>query len=280
MKCAGCEQEVGGRYFTWGKRALPFCAECAKERFCLACELPAFYVKEKGSHTECARCSNALPECAYCGVVHGLEWWQFGSHKLCGKCGKNAKNFGLCLGCGNLDNRDKHNWCKECDSLPVFARDIERVDVLLEQVMEFLEADFGISVQSYCKLTLVSARQFKKRGFNSTGLFTRVGDKLNIYIEEGLPEAIFLSTLAHEAVHAWQQEECPSQTERLSEGLATWVEYRVLQACEVVDPAEWFVEALPSKYAEAFLLAQRCQTNLTEREFLRKAKSWTRFPNF
>jgi hypothetical protein len=278
MQCAGCEGELGSRYFTWGSRSLPFCNECRKERFCLSCELPAFYVKEKDTHTECARCSAILPECANCGLIHTLEWWQVNNYTLCVKCGKRAKNFGRCLGCGDPASRDRHGWCRQCDSLPVHTGELDRIDALTEDVTSFMEESFNISVRGYCKLTLVSRKQFWKKGWNSTGLFSQRGDKRNIYIESGLPEPIFLGTLGHEAVHAWQQENCPRQTDRLSEGLATWIEFKVLEVCDVLHPAEWFEGSLPPFYLEAFRIAQKMEARLGASGFLREVRGWSRFP--
>ena len=205
MQCAGCEQDIVGRYVMWGTGRLPFCKECQRERFCLSCELPAFYVRETDAHTECARCSDILPECAGCGEMHTLDWWEVNGYKMCARCGKRAKNFKPCLGCARPSNRDLHGWCSRCESLPVYARESERVNKLLEEVTGYLEESFGISVRGYCKLTLVSRKQFRKKGWKATGLYSQRGDKRNIFIEEGLPEAFFLGTLGHEAVHAWQQ---------------------------------------------------------------------------
>jgi len=49
-----------------------------------------------------------------------------------------------------------------------------------------------------------------------------------IWMMAGLPKYRAISTLAHEYTHAWQTDNCPLQDRMLSEGFATWVEYKVL----------------------------------------------------
>lgn len=200
-------------------------------------------------------------------------------HILCQPCGSKAKNFGLCHGCGELNNRSKHRWCAECSTDAVYPKPAERLETLLSDVMSFLKTEFQMEVEQYCKLTLITARQFKKKGWNSVGLYQRRGDVRNIYLEEGMPEPLFMAALAHEAVHAWQEENCPRQTEILSEGLASWIEYKVFEAQDIFNPAEWFEKSLTGAYLKGFQKCRLTESRLGEAGLLRAVQSWQRFPN-
>lgn len=278
MDCVGCGLELTGRYLLWGPQEQPFCSECSSARLCLNCEVPAVEVVQFEDHEVCARCSSALPQCNFCGEIHTKRWWSVDKYCLCEACGKKAKNFGPCRACGELDNRDRMHWCSHCDPRRVYARESERVDALLLDVMDFLEAEFSMVVKQHCKLTLIPKAKFRKHGWRSTGLYTRRGEKRNIHIEEGLPEAIFMATLAHEAVHAWQEENCPPQSDILSEGLACWIEYKSLEAQDVVDPSQWFVETLHEPYLTGLRMCQETEKRLGEWGLLRAVRQWRDFP--
>lgn len=63
------------------------------------------------------------------------------------------------------------------------------------------------------------------------GLFIRQGRRRVMAILAGLPQILFIQTVAHEWAHAWQGENCPLLRDPLiREGFAEWVAYRALKA--------------------------------------------------
>ena len=63
------------------------------------------------------------------------------------------------------------------------------------------------------------------------GYFVQANGVSTIYVEQFLPRALLLGTLAHELAHAWQTEQALHLKDPLlREGFAEWVAYRVLAA--------------------------------------------------
>ena len=63
------------------------------------------------------------------------------------------------------------------------------------------------------------------------GFFHRFNEQRDIYIEHYLPRALFQGVAAHELAHAWQSARVQrTQPERIVEGFAEWVAYRILLA--------------------------------------------------
>lgn len=63
------------------------------------------------------------------------------------------------------------------------------------------------------------------------GLFLRKGRRRLMAILSGLPQALFIQTVAHEWAHAWHGENCPLlEDPMMREGFAEWVAYRTLLA--------------------------------------------------
>ena len=55
------------------------------------------------------------------------------------------------------------------------------------------------------------------------GLYSSAGW---IWVQSGEPEHIAVLFLVHELAHAWQRENCPGQSDKLTEGFAVWLEYQ------------------------------------------------------
>ena len=278
VQCVGCRAEIQGKYFSYGSNPGPICKVCIKGRFCLQCDQPVL----DDFAEACPHCRTVLPRCAYCGEVHGGNWWQVQMlnqhYTLCQSCGKQAKNFGRCVCCGGLDNLSQVHCCGDCSKEAVRADDPDRLDQLLDEVMEFLKEEFGFNVVQNCSLHLVSKKRFRSKGWNSAGLYTVNGDVRTIHIEEGLPEPLFMATLAHEATHAWQEENCPQQSDELSEGLATWIEFKTLQNLDIVAPEEWFQATLQGPYLSGFLKCCQLEAQQGELGLIQSVKHWVDFP--
>ena len=61
------------------------------------------------------------------------------------------------------------------------------------------------------------------------GFFQSVGTDQTIYIEQLLPQTLFLAVAAHELAHSWQSTHAPqAQATQIVEGFAEWVAYRTL----------------------------------------------------
>lgn len=60
------------------------------------------------------------------------------------------------------------------------------------------------------------------------GLYSLKNWVHRIYVLKDLNSDICSGVTAHELTHAWQEENCPEQSEALKEGLAIWVEYKAL----------------------------------------------------
>lgn len=107
---------------------------------------------------------------------------------------------------------------------------------LFELAKKYMLEKFNMEVTGHVKVGLASAQRLDELyGGEFVGQelgFYRFEDGWHdIYIMKDLGRSRCLGTVAHELTHAWQQENCPyNQGLVLKEGLATWVEVKILQA--------------------------------------------------
>jgi hypothetical protein len=103
-------------------------------------------------------------------------------------------------------------------------------------VEQFCEETFGLLVSKPYQLLLAdeAPEQYLMtdsslphiRGKTVGGLYAFHSSFM--WIRSGLPIWLFASIAAHEHTHAWQWEHCPGQTLQLKEGLARWIQLKVL----------------------------------------------------
>jgi len=119
-----------------------------------------------------------------------------------------------------------------------YVADHFKAKMLIKEVREFLFQKFGIEVNSPVVLEFFTGREWdwNSARYHLGGSLGRyysqsIGNKKVhfIYILKGLARQKFKSIFAHEYTHAFQREKkIFPQSKGLREGLARWVEYKIL----------------------------------------------------
>ncbi len=116
----------------------------------------------------------------------------------------------------------------------------EAAEALYERVIDLIRSTLGLRLNLRPRLLLTdharlvemarySAAETGHNSQNALALFTRMGRKRVIHLQEFLPRIMLIQIVAHEFAHAWQAENCPLLRDPiLREGFAEWVSYHAL----------------------------------------------------
>jgi len=223
-------------------RGLTVCHDCQRTKpRCAVCQTPM--ATERADLGICAACLREGLQCRSCGkpvrgkfvIINGNDGPYcencMRAHPACDLCGAPAN-------IGAVTYADGRVTCQRCAQTAVLdPREAER---LFEQVIDLIGGTLGLRLNVRPRLMLVDharlvelARQSAAETGHSSektlGLFTRMGRKRVIYLQEFLPRIFLIQIVAHEFAHAWQGENCPFLGDPvLREGFAEWVAYHAL----------------------------------------------------
>lgn len=125
-------------------------------------------------------------------------------------------------------------------NLPEFVRTPDQAKLVLRFAENLLREKLNLVVFYPVEITLASRRDLEKKknqlGANLSGYCKTPSFSLDmphrfyhhVYYLKDQPRNEFLAGICHELTHAWQYENCPPQDDYLAEGLAQWVEWKVL----------------------------------------------------
>jgi hypothetical protein len=136
---------------------------------------------------------------------------------------------------------DERNRCIVCRSTAIDS--VEELEPLFEDVREFLVFDMDLALRRDIKVTISNAKEIQNANgeeFIPTASFDAriVGrairsneNQFSIFIENGAPKIMTLSTLVHELTHIWQFEHLIIENYSVEqlEGLAVWTEIFYLE---------------------------------------------------
>lgn len=166
---------------------------------------------------------------------------------VCRHCRKTAPRCDVCgvpMGPNHVRLPDDRRICARCHQTAVY--DPARARALFERVARTVTDQLGLGLSVGTDFTLVDHRHLQRLAEEAhpalqgdpdkvVGLFVRKGRKRVMYLLSGLPQILFIQTVAHEWAHAWQGENCPLlETPLVREGFAEWVAYKTLQAMGAV----------------------------------------------
>lgn len=207
--------------------ALPHgvCSTCSQSlRFCLACGRPVknkyYQFDDLGPY--CQECYQTRPRCDVCNAPLTHEYWQLSDGRVI---------------------------CAHCHSTAIY--DPAAAAALYSEMRQVVDQLLGLRLNIPTGVALVDRNQLREvirrqtsavmqghpspasalplEAENTLGLYARRGIRRGIYIQTGLPRLLFLQIAAHEYAHAWQAENYPLlRDERIHEGFAEWVAYRVI----------------------------------------------------
>lgn len=178
---------------------------------------------------ECPQCQGPARACGHCGnlfadrwMIHDSTWYCLGCYwKVCGRC-----RF-----CQEPKAADGDTRCARCLEKRVVSLAVAQD--LLDEVQWFCREELGLSVKQPYKLKLVDSPAAIPKlhtdaytlSLSTVGLWAP--RERTMWVIKGYPFWFTSIVLAHEHAHAWQQENCPPQSQDLLEGFAAWVEWRV-----------------------------------------------------
>ncbi len=148
------------------------------------------------------------------------------------------------MGANTVCLPDGRRICPHCNQTAV--RDLAHAQALFARVVAIVAGPLGLRLNVGSGFALVEyphllrlAAEAQTAPFGDpdrvVGLFVRQGRRRVMYILSGLPQILFIQTVAHEWAHAWQGENCPLlENPLVREGFAEWVAYKTLQALGAV----------------------------------------------
>lgn len=197
--------------------------------------------------------------CAACGRPVGALAWAVAGHDgyYCDAC--HAASV-PCSACGapvrSLRVQDGRVFCPECAA--TLVSDPAEIQVLYDEMLAAARDRLGLLLDEPPPLTLDSESVLRGRPGSPTpeglnGLYRRDGGRTSIHVLVPLPRARLAAVLAHEIGHAWQAVRCPdAQGQRLREGFAEWVSWRLLEGRPGCDGEREVIERRTDAYGEGF----------------------------
>lgn len=212
----------------------------------------------------CQACTSSRPYCAACQAPVGPT----------ARCGKQI----LCCRCFECVSDGANG-----EPGVVSER---KAQELAEDVLLFLSEALGMECEAGFSLTLLDKIEASASGANdhSDTLDTRGRFELAeagpaITVKKGLSETMFMAVFAHEFTHAWQSENCPRQSLELMEGLARWVQRKILYELYDDNAATELDQCPLAGYGPGLRACLDWEQALGEHDLLSAVREWEDFPS-
>ncbi len=177
----------------------------------------------------------AQERCAFCKSDAGVSKVNYtaGALPVCAKCQSTLPPCDVCqLPCGEKRYRDGRFLCASCKKTGITSQ----ADALklYAEVQTFIKGTLGgIAITPWPPVQCVDKDELQTkfseggRSMNVGGFYRPYNPEM-IYILSYEPRLEAGAVLAHEYTHAWQTRNCPQQDRAVTEGFASWVEYKYL----------------------------------------------------
>ncbi|MBI3928717.1 MAG: hypothetical protein HY319_24470 [Armatimonadetes bacterium] len=202
----------------------------------------------------------AQEACVFCKGVDGVRSIDYcdGAHPVCSRCARKLPRCQLCRNPTDAAvHRDGRLICQFCRKTGVF--DQKQLDRIYTEVQQFVKVALkGIQIQPPPPVQLVDKDELQTKfteGGRSmdVGGFYRPYNPEMIYVLTGYQPLECAATMVHEYTHAWQSRNCTSQDRAVTEGFASWVEYKYLMSRGERSEAEQLKRKSNPDYGEALL---------------------------
>ena len=254
--CDFCHQPLLGNYKIYNS-TLKVCDQCERTvPRCSRCNIPSRQLIPVRGVMICPACRQEAPlcDCCHIPILSGYVTINGSPQRYCQTCIDTRPRCGVCtaplneLGKVFSGPEGQTRRCGNCLRTAIMT--LKDGEPLYRQVRALLARELSLDVDVLPALTLVGRSHMTKlhaqtgstiaSGTASTtdttaepqhllGFFHRFNERRDIYIEHYLPRALFQGVAAHELAHAWQSAHVQrTQPERIVEGFAEWVAYRIL----------------------------------------------------
>lgn len=183
--------------------------------------------------------AHSAPKCQACGaLITGVYYKIPGLPEFyCEKC---YQSLPRCFFCGKPvaepPKDSVRTVCPQC--LSEVITDPSQAQRLVSQVREWIINHLNLQLPAQVRFQFVEdlapyVRVHLTGTMREMGAFLRDGDKVQVFLIEGMPRATLIETAAHELAHVWQNGKIPrNQRLLVKEGFAQWVAAKVLAAFE------------------------------------------------
>jgi len=190
---------------------------------------------------------------------------------VCRRCHETAPRCDVCglpMGANHVHLPDGRQVCLRCHRTAVYNP--ARAQALFAHVARVVTDQLGLGLNVGTDFALADPQHLRRLAGEAdpppnggpdrvVGLFVRKGRKRVMYLLSGLPQIVFIQTVAHEWAHAWQGENCPLlETPWIREGFAEWVAYKALQGLGAVKKAA-LMERREGLYGEGLRMMLRLE---------------------
>lgn len=300
VECSFCQQKASSAQMT--TKDMPACEDCVRfASACLYCEriiLPEdgvtrYFDSEDGgfTHSYCYQCAEPASLCRgckgpnfdddpdYCGLCLG----EFMEADLASRLlESDSRTEPSCFRCGARGDDIEDGVCPGCRSTQLV--DLSDGLALYPAAYEFLEDVMNLELNEIPELSVslempeVHIRQYP--GARSGGAAALYSSEGAIWIQSGRPEHISVCILVHELGHAWQNENCPRQSDRLTEGFASWLEYKCSQNLNYPEYGELLRSSPCPVYGGGLRMCLLWEQEVGTRQFLSDIRSASDFPDW
>lgn len=227
----------------------------------------------------------AQNQCYLCSSQSNLRSVKVGkeSRYLCHDCRSKAQVCDLCRRQGDHElMQDGRRVCAGCKSTKILTQ--AQLEDVYKKVKVFLKSDpAGLMVSDPPPVKLADKDEIQTK-------FTRSGRAMDVagFYSPYNPEEIFIlsgqspdscgATIVHEYAHAWQSRNCPSQDRAVTEGFASWVEYRYLMSLGQTQTAQQLTRKSDPDYGASLIKLLEMEKQVGVDGVVKFAKTATALP--
>lgn len=178
----------------------------------------------------------AQPKCHICGSNVELQERKYTeaanvSLQVCASCLRKRPKCDICeQPTGTQPHRDGRQICKPCRKVGIFQDGEARLlySEVRSYVARLIKGKQRVpDIQVVDKDELQTKMIESGRAIQVLGFYRAYNPEM-IYVLSGHSKSELAPIVAHEYVHAWQSDNCPQQDRAMTEGFATWVQYKYL----------------------------------------------------
>lgn len=272
-RCEHCSALIHGDCITYLDKV--YCRDCSQRHpLCLEC---ASTIVEG---PDCPQCSGPARACGLCQTLFADRWMVHQGLWFCLNCFWVA--CGRCRFCQQPKPPDGDTRCRSCLEKRVTSLAIAQD--LLDEVHWFCREELGLVVEKPYRLQLAETASAIPKlhsdaytlSLSTVGLWAP--RERTMWVVKGYPYWFTAAVLAHEHAHAWQQENCPRQSQDLMEGFAAWVEWRVVSNLGYTTFAENMVKLNCPIYGRGLRRCLQLEEQVGTLGLLNKVRELQKFP--
>ncbi|HNY10796.1 MAG TPA: hypothetical protein PKK26_04305 [Candidatus Wallbacteria bacterium] len=277
--CEICKNHIAGTYVQYKDPkdgdVTYICTKCNdKTMKCSLCKVPSISLSEVQGQNVCPKCYSNLKKCYGCGkfIMQASYNYRIVEQTYCPDCQKNSPKCGVCglpTGANPVTLTDGRKICPDCEATSV--KDIATVKNLYESVAAFIVKEYSMEIGHVNAISFKEIKEMEKLGKETPtaaegasiplGIFSRQGDKFDIYVQENLPKNLLIGVLAHEYAHAYMHDVSPDYKNiEIEEGFAEWIRYKTLNYIGDEKGAK-LIEARQDIYGDGFRKVSNIEKN-------------------